>query len=268
MPRLRLRIGLHQQREAGAFDAVGDPGLGAVDDVVVAVAARRHADALQVGAGVGLGEREPAADLAARKARQPALLLLLGAEFLDRERQHQVRVEDAGDRHPDRRDAHDDLGVDRGGQAEAAVFDADGRAEQAELLHLRDDLGGPAIGVVVLLHDRLDVALEPAIDRREQLRLIGLLEGALAADDVHRGLVPPVVCRRRLARPRDYIRKPAGQSNGRSVNRRRGAERQRPRHAEALSRTKSGKASKHARRRRWRSRGHPSRRAAARRSSG
>ena len=70
--RLRLRIGLHQQREARAFDAVGDPGLGAVDDVVVAVAPRRHADALQVGAGVGLGERKPAADLAARKPRQPA----------------------------------------------------------------------------------------------------------------------------------------------------------------------------------------------------
>ena len=127
-----LRIGLHQQREAGAFDAVGDPGLGAVDDVIVAVAPRRHADGLQIGAGVGLGQRKPAADLAARKRRQPVPLLRRGAELLDRERQHQVRVEDAGDRHPHRGDAHDDLGVGRGRQAEAAVFGADGRAEQAE----------------------------------------------------------------------------------------------------------------------------------------
>ena len=35
--------------------------------VVVAVAPRRHADRLQVGAGVGLGQRQPAAHLAARE---------------------------------------------------------------------------------------------------------------------------------------------------------------------------------------------------------
>src|SRR3546814_17668637 len=75
-----------------------DPGLGAVDDVAVAVALRRHADALQVGAGVRLGQRQAAADLAAGQPRQPRLPLILGAELLDRQRQHQVRVEDAGDR--------------------------------------------------------------------------------------------------------------------------------------------------------------------------
>src|SRR5262249_26117239 len=69
--RLGFGIGLYQEREAGAFDAVGDPGLGAVDDVSIALAPRGHADALQVGAGVGLGEREPAADFAARKEPKP-----------------------------------------------------------------------------------------------------------------------------------------------------------------------------------------------------
>ena len=57
VPGLRVRIGLHQQRDAVALDAVGDPGLHAVDDVVVAVAPRRGADRLQVGAGIRLGQR-------------------------------------------------------------------------------------------------------------------------------------------------------------------------------------------------------------------
>src|SRR6185503_6497077 len=63
VPGLRLRVGLHQQREARALNAVGNPGLGAVDDVVAAIAPRRHADRLQVGAGVRLGERKTSADL-------------------------------------------------------------------------------------------------------------------------------------------------------------------------------------------------------------
>src|SRR5262249_22341390 len=51
---LRRRVGLDQQGHARALDAVRDPGLGAVDHVMVAVAPRRHADRLQIGAGVGL----------------------------------------------------------------------------------------------------------------------------------------------------------------------------------------------------------------------
>src|SRR5262249_54269519 len=82
--RLGLRIGLYQPREAGAFDAVGDPGLGAVDHVVFPVAPRGHADGLQVGAGIGLGQRQPAANFAAGKGREPAPLLRLGAELFDR----------------------------------------------------------------------------------------------------------------------------------------------------------------------------------------
>ena len=188
--RLGLRIGLHQQREAGALDAVGDPGLGAVDDVVIALAPGGHPDALQVGAGVGLGQCKPAANVSARKGRQPAPLLRLGAEFLDRECQHQVGVEDAGDRHPDRGDAHDDLRIGRGGQAEAAVVGADGGAEQAERLHLRDDLGRPAIRVIVLLDDRPHVALEPPIDGGKELSPLAVLDNRPGLDDGHRGRCP------------------------------------------------------------------------------
>ena len=74
--RLRLGIGLHQQREAAPLDAVGDPRLGAVDDVAVAVAPGRRADALQVRAGVGLRQRQPAAHLAGCELAQPRLLLV------------------------------------------------------------------------------------------------------------------------------------------------------------------------------------------------
>ena len=154
---------------------------------MILLAPRRHADALQVGAGVGLGQREPAANFAAGEGGEPAPLLRLGAEFFDGKRQHQVGVEDAGDRHPDRGDAHDDLRIGRGREAETAVFGADGGAEQAELLHLGDDLAGPAIGVIVLLHDRPHVAFQPAIDGGQQLRLLAILENPPGADDIHRG---------------------------------------------------------------------------------
>ena len=73
--RLGIGIGLDQQREALAVDAVGDPGLGAVDDVAVAASPRRRADRLQIGAAIGLGQREAAAQFAGREARQEVLLL-------------------------------------------------------------------------------------------------------------------------------------------------------------------------------------------------
>jgi hypothetical protein len=82
--RFGLRIGLGEQREAAALDAVGDPGLGAVDDIVVAVAHRDRADRLKVGAGIRFGQRQPAAHLAAGEAGQPFLLLRLGPEPLRR----------------------------------------------------------------------------------------------------------------------------------------------------------------------------------------
>ena len=169
---VRSRVGLYQQRKATAFDAVGDPGLGAVDDVVVAIAPRRGADALQVRAGVGLRQRQAAAHLAAGELRQPCILLLRGAEFLDRQRQHQVRVENPRDRHPVARDAHDDLGVGPCRQSEPTVFRRDRRAEQPQLLHLLDRFGRIAIGVVVFLGDRLHLLLDPPVDGGEQLRFV------------------------------------------------------------------------------------------------
>ena len=83
--------------EVGA-DAVGDEGLGAVDDVAAVDPLRQGGDAGDVGAGAGLGDPEGADLLAGDPRHQPALLLLLGAEVEDRRhRDRGVGVEPGGD---------------------------------------------------------------------------------------------------------------------------------------------------------------------------
>ena len=81
--RLRRRICLHQHRKNVSFDAVAYPGLGAVDDVVLAVPYRFSADRLQVRAAVRFGQCDAAAQLAAGKARQVVALGLGEAKVLD-----------------------------------------------------------------------------------------------------------------------------------------------------------------------------------------
>ena len=163
-----LRVGLDEQREHLAVDAVGDPGLGAVDEVgVVARAHGAGADRLQVGAAVGLGQRQPAAQLAGGEARQPGALLLLGADALDAGRHDQVRVEDAGQRHPHLRHPLHDARVGGGRQPEPAVGRADGGAEQAQRLHLLHHVRGVDVVVLQRAHVRAHVPLQPLADRVE-----------------------------------------------------------------------------------------------------
>ncbi len=203
--RIGLRIGLHQHGEAMAFDAVGDPGLGAVD------AHSRHCRRAwptmriacrSVPASGSVSARPPRISPEANLGSQ-CCLLARRAELLDGQRQHQVGVEDAGDRHPHRRDAHHDLGVGRGRQAEAAIFRADRGAEQAELLHLLDDLGRPLVGVVEFLHARRHLALDPPVDGGQQLGFVGLV------DRVHPVLPASIMPDgRRPTRPRNLRTKP------------------------------------------------------------
>ena len=156
VPRLGVRVGLDQKGEAVAVEAVGDPGLAAIDHVLIAGALRRGSYRLQVGAAVRLGQAHAAAQLAGREARQQRRLLLLGAVALHHHGHDQVRVDDAADRHPHRRDALDDLRVGRGRQAEAAVLGGDDAAEQPHLLHLFDDVRG----VDVVMLEGVDVRLD------------------------------------------------------------------------------------------------------------
>ena len=71
-PVRRARRGsvLASSREVLRVPAVGDPHLRAVDDVAVAVAARRGRDRLQIGAGVRLRQTDAAARFAAGQPRQ------------------------------------------------------------------------------------------------------------------------------------------------------------------------------------------------------
>ncbi|MCY1422762.1 hypothetical protein D9M71_384570 [compost metagenome] len=76
-----IGLGHHQHHVAGL--AVGDEGLGAVDDVLVALLHRAGAYRLQVGTGARLGHGDGADALAGTDLRQPELLLLLGAVIED-----------------------------------------------------------------------------------------------------------------------------------------------------------------------------------------
>ena len=109
--RTGIGVGLDQQGKAAAVERVGNPGLGAVDHIVIAVPPGDRADRLEVGPGIGLGQREPAANFAAGEFGQPFRFLLRRAEALDRGGHDKVRIEDAGRCHPVGRDHHDDLGI-------------------------------------------------------------------------------------------------------------------------------------------------------------
>ena len=89
-----------------------------------------------------------------REARQPALLLLLGAVVHDEVRGDRVRVDDARQRHPAVRELLDHADVGEEVEAEAAVLLGDRDAEQAERLHLLDDRLGIRVGVLDLRRDR------------------------------------------------------------------------------------------------------------------
>src|SRR3954454_20760690 len=75
-----LRVGLGEDHVEVGNAEVGDPVLGPVDHPLVAVADGTGDHPARVRAGLGLGQRERRRPLAARAARQEALLELVGAE--------------------------------------------------------------------------------------------------------------------------------------------------------------------------------------------
>src|SRR3954447_15687973 len=150
--RVGLGVVLHQHEDDAGAEAVGDPHLLAVQlPVAVLALLGGRLDALDVGADLGLGEREGGADLAGRHLRQEVILLLVGAELHQQVGADEVGVDDAGDRDPAARELFDDHRV--GGQVEphAAVLLGNGDPEEAELFHLLDDRLREGILVVVVL---------------------------------------------------------------------------------------------------------------------
>ena len=82
-------------------------------------------------------------------------------------------VEDARERHPAARELDLDQGVGRQIETEAAVLLGDRHAEEAHVLHLRDERRRVLVGVLELGRDRDDVLLDPFANGRDDLAPLG-----------------------------------------------------------------------------------------------
>lgn len=156
----------HQVRRA----AVRQPHLLTVQDVLVAVPDRLRGDRGDVRAE-RLRHRERAAHLAQRHPGQEVVLLLLRAVLLEHVRHDEVRVDDAGDRHPAAGDLLDAERVGEEGLAQAPVLLGDHQAEQAQLLEAVDDLLGVLVAVLQLGRDRDDLLVHEVANGGEDLLL-------------------------------------------------------------------------------------------------
>ena len=186
VPGLGAEVGLHEQGEAVAVAAVGDPRLRAVDDVGVAVAAGGRADGLEVGAAVGLGERQPAAQLARRRApggRSRAASSV--PNRADEVRHHQVRVEDAGERHPHlgdawRRSRRRPPPTGRARRTRVGIV----APKRPNSRICSTIVGRVSVGVLELEDVRPHVAFEPAPQRPTELRQLLVRSGSGHVDGV------------------------------------------------------------------------------------
>ncbi len=132
-----IGIGDGEDDDDMAVLARGDELLGAVEHIVIAVAARAGAQVGGVGAGLRLGQRKAADPFAARKLRQEALLLLLGAEFQDRHAADRaVDAHDGRARPVAGGDFLEGHGIGDGAGVRAAIGFRHQHAEQAEFAHL------------------------------------------------------------------------------------------------------------------------------------
>jgi hypothetical protein len=178
---------LYGADEEVSADAVGDEGLGAVDDVAAVDLSGGRSKRRDVGPGAGLGNAQGSDQIPPYRWNQPALLLLLCAESPDR-RRRDLRVS-----------------PDPGGDAAAAagageLLDPDGvvdvvaalpavlglvlEAEEAQLAAAVVQLARELPGLVPLLDVGGDLLRDEAANRLPQL-LVLLREGrkqcALAA---------------------------------------------------------------------------------------
>ncbi len=178
-------VGLRDQHAEVGARPIGDERLRAVDDVLVAVADRGRADAGNVGAGAGLGDAEAPDLLALDPGHQVALLLLLGAEEVDRRQDH-VGLHGEGHVGAARARVAHALGADQRVvvvAALAAVLLREAEAEVAQLAGALHDLGGP-VGVLPLVAVGVELLLDPRLHRLAQVEVLLREEEVLA-----RGLV-------------------------------------------------------------------------------
>ena len=162
-------IGEGDHRVDGSLPAVGDPLLGAVDDVGVAVGLRRGLDAGGVASRAGLGEPESGKDLSRGEARKVFLLLLVAAEQDDRDgAQARGRVGERDSAACLGELLHDEAHLEHPA-AQALVFRGDEHAEEVRLRQGLHDIPGELAGLVQLRRDGRNLL---ARDLRSQILII------------------------------------------------------------------------------------------------
>ena len=153
----RVRIGSGQQAERVAGFGVGDEHLGAVDDVFLAVLDRASLQGAYVAAAPRLSQRQPAANFTAGEARQETLLLFRRAVVSQDVGEDMVSAQRPGQRHVSLANLfeyHREGGVV---QPHPAKLLGDVDAEQAQLLHLVDEIVGHGVVGVMFGGDRFDL---------------------------------------------------------------------------------------------------------------
>src|SRR5258708_7750557 len=140
MRRPRRRVCLYQDRQRVRMPGVRNPGLGAVDDVPVPIAARCRANPLQIGACSWLGEAYAAAACSCGEVAQVAFLLLSRSVHGNDLACEAVAPQDAGDAHPSPRDLLEYQGEGDHVASKTAVFFWHGEPEEPHPLHAFDDL--------------------------------------------------------------------------------------------------------------------------------
>ncbi len=149
--------------------AVRDPRLGAVEHVVVAVAAGAGAHGGRVGPGVRLGEAVRTEQVAAEHVGEPALLLLLGAARDQAEAAQGVHRDPDPDAGPDPGELLQDLEVDLVGLATAAVLLGVGEPEDAGLAEHREHVARERLGGLGLGHPGVQLLVREVADQADQV---------------------------------------------------------------------------------------------------
>jgi hypothetical protein len=141
-----IRIRLAQDAIISGHAAVGDEGLGAVDDPFVAVFDRGGVHAGDVRAVVGLGESAGREHLGLGHLGQPGLLLGLAAVVQDQLGGKDGKGHGAADGGIPAAEFLDDQDVFQTAQALAGVFFGKVDPEESQIAGLLPDLGGKGVG--------------------------------------------------------------------------------------------------------------------------
>jgi hypothetical protein len=178
----RAVAGIGEQAAPVGLQAVGDPHLAAVDDVVAAVLARGGLQRRDVGAAAGLAHRDAAHHVAGDRRHEELAAQLVGAEARERGRAH-VGVHADGHRHAAAAAVAEGLGHHhRVAEVQAGAAELLGilQPQQSEVAELLEHFVRRVLLVgLPLRHERVQLLLDELLD--------GVGEGAVLGGELHLG---------------------------------------------------------------------------------